>query len=135
MSQDQQRRVVTRERARREDSLLTERRSASDTITITVRGRLDGASQLTLLLTLARAIAAGKDAVFVDLEALDEIDLDDAGIFLRARGLLRSQGRHLVIRSPRTSAEVLVACALLDPYARVERIDEARMSNAVLSVG
>lgn len=92
-------------------------------IIVTPRGQLDLDGTSILALTLAKAIADGRDGVVVDLEGLDSIDLNDVGLLIRARSLLKSRGQHLVVRSPRSDAVVLAACTLLDPHARVEDIE------------
>jgi anti-anti-sigma factor len=112
-----------------DSSLATEILSEADRIIVTVRGQLDVASYSTLALTLAKAIAAGRDEVVVDPEDLDHIDAQDVSLLIRARGLLRFRGQHLVVRSPCTNANVLAACALLDPHAWVERIDRYEAEN------
>jgi len=123
MAQDQWNRVATRLRATDVSSFATQMQSDAGPIIVTVQGQLEVAAHLALALMVAKAIAAGQDEVVVDLEGLDSIDSLDIDMLGRARSLLRSRRQHLVVRSPSSDAEILAACALLDPHARVERAD------------
>jgi anti-anti-sigma regulatory factor len=135
MSQDQRDRVATRQRATGVSSFATPVQSDADRIIVTVRGQLVVAAHLALVLMVAKAIAAGQSEAMVDLEGLDSIDASDIDLLGRARSLLRSRRKHLVVRSPCSNADVLAACALLDPCARVERVgaNEASESRSLLN--
>jgi anti-anti-sigma regulatory factor len=91
-------------------------------VVITVRGQFQADAQSGFALLLAKEIAAGHLEVVVDLETLDLLDLEDVGVLLRARSLLRSRGQHLVVRSSRNNAQILAACALIDPHVRIARV-------------
>jgi anti-anti-sigma factor len=127
MSQDQQEDVAIGLRAWNAPSSAAAVLSEADRIIVTVDGQLDVDSQAILALTLAKAITAGRVDVALDLEDLDSIDPEDVGLLIRARSLLRSQGQHLVVRSPYARA-ALAACALLDPLACVENEATSRFS-------
>jgi anti-anti-sigma regulatory factor len=121
MSQAQDARVALRPDLLNASSMAAEVPSRAHRIIVTVRGELEDHSQPVFVLALAKAITDGRVDVDVDLGALDSIDTDDVGLLIRARSLLRSAGWHLVLRAP-CSGAILAACALLDPFARVERL-------------
>jgi anti-sigma B factor antagonist len=128
MSQAQLDSVATRPASSDAVSWPARMPSETDWIMVTVSGQLEVESQPILALTLAKAITDGRIDLVVDLEALDLIDLEDVGLLIRARSLLRSRGQHLVVRSP-CVIEILAACALLDPLARVDRVHANRLGN------
>jgi len=136
MSQGQRGRVATRPRTTGVSSFAAHEQSDADRIVVTVQGRLAVTAHLALVIMVAKAIVAGQAEIMVDIEGLDSIDASDIDLLGRARSLLRSRGQHLVVRSPCSNADVLAACALLDPYARVERVstNEARRSRSQLHV-
>ena len=101
----------------------------SGRILVTVKGCREGFALLAIVLTLAYKIVLGDEQVIVDLEKLDVIDLDDIGLLIRARSVLRQRGQRIVVRSPCSNAAVLAACALLDPLSRVERVEEDKRSD------
>jgi len=93
----------------------------AELVMITVRGQFDPGAQSVFALLLAMGIAECQREIVVDLDALDSLDLEDVGLLVRARSLLRSRGQHLVVRSSRNNAQVLAACAFLDPHVRIAR--------------
>jgi anti-anti-sigma factor len=125
MGHDQHERFARRPHPANPSSVVTELPVQDERIIVTARGQLDVSSRPLLALTLAKAIAAGRDEVVIDLENLDSIDSEDVGLLVRARRLLQSRGQHLVVRSPCTNAEVLAVCALIDPSASVGHVGES----------
>jgi anti-anti-sigma factor len=124
MSQDRQKRLAAALGSTEWRPFAAEMLSEADRIIMTARGQLDLRSQPIFALTLAKAIAAGRGEVVIDLEGIDPIDPEDVGMLVRTRSLLQSRGQHLVVRSSGINAEVLAACALLAPLAPVEPMDE-----------
>jgi anti-anti-sigma factor len=126
MSQDQQERIAIDPQASSQRVFTTELFAEADRIIVTAQGRLDFNTRPTLVATLAKAIATNQREIVIDLTGLDSVDSEDVGLLVRARSLLQSRGQHLIVRSPCPNAEVLVACALLEPFARVEHVDDNR---------
>jgi anti-anti-sigma factor len=135
MGQDQHRGFASSLYSVRPSPFATELHSEGERIVVTARGQLDVGSQPLLALTLAKAIASGQYEVVIDLEGLDSIDPEDVGLLVRAKSLLQSRGQHLVVRSPCTNAEVLAACALLDPFASVGHVDESAIGTHSSVIG
>ena len=125
MSQDQRNPPVPISWPTAASSFGQEMHPADVRLIVTVRGQFDPSSQHRLAFGIARAVVAGRDEITFDLESLDADDIEDLGLLIRARELLRSKGQHIVIRSPCIDAAVLVSCALLDPLVEVQRVDQA----------
>jgi hypothetical protein len=123
MSQDQCERVAPRLSAPLMSMSVGDTPSDVDQFVVTVRGRFVPESRLLFALTVAAAVASGRDSALIDLDCLDAIDPEDVGLLVRARTHLRLRRQRLVVRSPWTASEVLAACALVDPFASAADVD------------
>jgi anti-sigma B factor antagonist len=98
-------------------------------VVVCLRGDHDLSTVAELSAAMARAITLGDADIVVDLSRVEFMAAATVGVLVRARGLLRSRSRSLVVRSPSTRARRVLELSdlrgLIEPRSVDVRLAEA----------
>jgi anti-anti-sigma factor len=90
-------------------------RRGPPSVVVWLRGEHDGFAVHELVVTMARAITLGHAELVVDLSGVEFMGAATVGVIVRARALLRTRSRSLVLRAPsRCARHLLDLCGLAD---------------------